>query len=400
MKTPSIASLYRDCMLSNYAEPALSIVRGEGCHVWDDTGRRYLDFTSGIAVNSLGHSHPQWVKAVQEQAGILAHCSNLFRSEPILHVANRIQNHLGGGRMLFCNSGAEANEALIKLARLHGRQRANGEEGKCYKIIGAKNGFAGRTFGGMSLTPQPKIQNGFAPLVPGFAFADLHDPASFEALVDDDTAAIFIETIQGEGGVNVCPPAALRQIRELCTARGIMLILDEVQCGIGRSGTLFAFEQADVRPDAIGMAKGLGGGFPIGAIWVDEPFRDLFQPGSHGSTFAGNPLAGAAALAVLDVIEADNLLDHVRQASRHWHAELQQLATDFPNDIAEIRGLGFMVGVALHRDPAPIVAALRDRGLLTVPAGGQVIRLLPPLIAASELLSESVAHLRAVLSSQ
>lgn len=398
MNTPSIASLYSERMLRNYAEPAISIVRGEGCHVWDDSGRRYLDFTSGIGVNSLGHCHPKWVKAVCEQAGTLVHCSNLYRSEPILHVADRLCTHLGGGRMLFCNSGAEANEALIKLARLHGCRRANGVEGQCYKIIGAQNGFAGRTFGGMSLTPQEKVQKGFAPLVPGFSFADLTDADSFEALIDGNTAAVFIETIQGEGGINVCPPATLRRLRELCTEHELLLILDEVQCGMGRSGTLFAFEQAGVKPDAIGMAKGLAGGFPIGAIWIAAPFADLFQPGSHGSTFAGNPLAGAAAKAVLDVIDEENLLSHVREASAGWHADLRQLAAEFPRHIREIRGLGFMVGVALQHDPVPVVAALREQGMLTVPAGGNVIRLLPPLITSKELLAESIAILRSVIS--
>jgi acetylornithine/N-succinyldiaminopimelate aminotransferase len=190
----------------------------------------------------------------------------------------------------------------------------------------------------------------------------------------------------------------LCQLRELCTRKEILLILDEVQCGIGRSGTLFAFEQAGIQPDAIGMAKGLAGGFPIGAIWANDALSDIFQPGSHGSTFAGNPLAGAAALAVLETIEADNLLEHVRSSSVKWHADLHQLAADFPTAIRQVRGVGFMVGIALHNDPQPIVAALRERGLLTVPAGDNVLRLLPPLIASAEQLAESVSHLRAVLS--
>ena len=232
----STADLYDAHVMRNYARAALTLVRGEGCRVWDDTGACYLDFTSGIAVNALGHSHPRWVAAVQRQAAELVHVSNLFRNPNQGELARRITRHAGPGRVFFCNSGAEANEGLIKLARLHGRRRSGGEEGKRFKVICAKNAFHGRTFGGMSATPQEKIQGGFRPLVPGFAFGELNDVASFAALIDDTTAAIFVETIQGEGGIMPCTPEFLRGLRRLCDEHGLMLLLDEVQCGIGRTG--------------------------------------------------------------------------------------------------------------------------------------------------------------------
>ncbi len=391
------ADLYDAHVLKNYGRPALTLVRGSGSVVWDDQGERYLDFTSGIAVSALGHCHPHWVAAVQRQAGELIHVSNLFRNPNQGELAKRIVAYAGPGRVFFCNSGAEANEALLKLARLHGMKKAGGEEGKIYKVICAKNAFHGRTFGGMSATPQEKIQKGFRPLVPGFAFGELNNLASFEELVDDQTAAIFVETIQGEGGVNPATTEFLLGLRDLCNRRDLLLILDEVQCGVGRTGKFYAYEHAGVRPDAVGMAKGLGGGFPIGAIWVGEKSADLFHPGMHGTTFGGTPLACAAALAVLDVLDRDQLMVHVAQASVAWIAALQSLATEFPAQLLGVRGRGFMVGLQLASDPAPYVGALRDAGLLAPSAGGNVIRLLPPLTATVDELARSVEIIRSVL---
>ncbi|MFH1499746.1 MAG: aspartate aminotransferase family protein [Verrucomicrobiota bacterium] len=394
----STAELYDAHVLKNYGRPALTLTRGQGSTVWDDTGKAYLDFTSGIAVSALGHCHPHWVEAVRRQAGELIHVSNLFRNPNQGELARRLVGHAGPGRVFFCNSGAEANEGLLKLARLHGMRKAGGEEGKCYKVICAESAFHGRTFGGMSATPQEKIQKGFRPLVPGFAFGKLNDLASFEALIDDQTAAIFVETIQGEGGVNPATTEFLQGLRALCNRHNLLLMLDEVQCGVGRTGKFFAFEHAGVRPDAIGMAKGLGGGFPIGAIWIGEGAADLFQPGMHGTTFGGTPLACAAALAVLDVIEQDKLLAHVTAESVVWHQALRDLAAEFPQKLLGVRGLGFMVGLQLPADPAPTVAALREAGLLVPSAGGNVIRLLPPLNATRAELTRSVDILRKVFA--
>ena len=394
----STADLYDAHVLKSYARAPLTLVRGCGTQVWDDQGKQYLDFTSGIAVSALGHCHPYWVAAVQRQAGELIHVSNLFRNPNQGELARRLVGYAGPGRVFFCNSGAEANEALIKLARLHGVVKAGGEEGKCYKIICAKNAFHGRTFGGMSATPQEKIQKGFRPLVPGFAFGELNNLKSFADLVDEQTAAIFVETIQGESGINVCTPEFLRGLRELCTKNNLLLLIDEVQCGIGRTGKFYAFEYAGVQPDAIGMAKGLGGGFPIGAMWVRENAAELFHPGNHGTTFGGTPLACAAALAVLDVIERERLLEKVTANSAVWHAALAQLAKDFPQQVVGLRGLGYLTGVQLTSDPVPVQTALREAGLLAPTAGGNVIRLLPPLTVTPEELAQSIDIWRKVLT--
>lgn len=405
MTTPSIvrtstAELYDAHVLKNYARAPLTLVRGRGARVWDDAGNGYLDFTSGIAVSALGHCHPHWVAAVQRQAAELIHVSNLFRNPLQGELARRIVSFAGPGRVFFCNSGAEANEALIKLARLHGVQKAGGVEGKCYKIICAKNAFHGRTYGGMSATPQEKIQKGFRPLVPGFAFGELNHLQSFADLIDADTAAIFVETIQGEGGINACTPEFLRGLRHLCDQHNLLLLLDEVQCGIGRTGRFYAYEHAGVVPDAIGMAKGLGGGFPIGSMWVRDRCAELFHPGNHGTTFGGTPLACAAALAVLDVIERDGLLEKVRTLGAPWHEALRQLAKDFPRHVSGVRGLGYLVGIQLTGDPAPYIAGLRERGLLAPSAGGNVVRLLPPLNATADELAQSVQIFRELLAAK
>jgi acetylornithine aminotransferase/acetylornithine/N-succinyldiaminopimelate aminotransferase len=395
---PSVAALYDAHVLKNYPRQPLTLVRGSGAQVWDDAGRAYLDFTSGVAVNALGHCHPHWVAAVQHQAADLIHTSNLFRHPLQAELARRLVGLAGPGRIFCCNSGAEANEGLIKLARLHGLKKAGGVEGKCFKIIAANYAFHGRTFGAMSATPQEKIQHGFRPLVPGFAFGELNDLGSFAALVDDATAAILVETIQGESGVNACTPEFLRGLRELCSRHNLLLLLDEVQCGVGRTGRFFGFEHYGVQPDAIAMAKGLGGGFPIGAMWVRENAAELFQPGSHGTTFGGTPLACAAALAVLDVIEQEMLLEKVSTQSGPWLTALRGLARDFPKQVVGVRGIGYLVGVQMSGDLAPTMAALRTRGLLAAASGHNVIRLLPPLTATVAELDGSVEIFRSALA--
>lgn len=391
------AELYDQYVLGNYARPPLTLVRGEGCHVWDDQGRRYLDFTSGIAVGSLGHCHPHWVESLRRQAGELIHVSNLFRHPNQGELAHRLVRHAGPGRVFFCNSGTEANEALIKLSRLFGKA-VTGEEGKKYKIVCAKNAFHGRTYGGMSATPQEKIRKGFAPLLPGFSWGELNNLDSFRELIDDETAAVFIETIQGEGGVFPVTAEFLLGLRRLCDERNVLLLLDEVQCGLGRTGLMFAYQNHSVQPDAIGLAKGLGGGFPIGAVWVRDKWAKLFTPGSHGTTFGGNPLACAAALAVLDIIEREDLLAEVRRNSIVWHKALLQLVADFPKVVTGVRGQGYLVGLQISGDPAPWVASLREAGLLVPSAGNNTIRVLPPLVAKPEDLKQSIDIFRGVFS--
>ena len=393
----SAAAQYAANVAHNYGAPPVTLVKGQGTHVWDANGKRYLDFASGIAVNAVGHAHPHWVRRVAEQAGKLVHVSNLYRNEPQGALAHSLSQRCGPGRVIFCNSGAEANEGLLKLARLHG-QRKSGAEGACIGVVVAEKAFHGRTFGGMSATPQEKIQKGFRPLLSGFTAVPLNDLAAWDKAIDaKTTAAVLIESIQGEGGVNPATPEFLRGVEQLCRARNVLFMIDEIQCGIGRTGKFFAYEHAGVKPDAIAMAKGLGGGFPIGAIWMAPPHDDLFQAGSHGTTFGGGPLAATAGLAVLEILESEQLVVKVAERSVAWHAELRKLVALRPDLVKEVRGAGYMVGVILHVDPLPVVAALREAGILTAPAGGVAVRLLPPLNASVEELAESVAILRQVL---
>ena len=392
----STAEVYDAYVVKNYARPALTLVRGRGCSVWDDQDREYLDFTSGIGVSALGHCHPVWVEAVRRQAGELIHVSNLFRNPLQGELARQLVLRSGPGRVFFCNSGAEANEALLKLARLHGIKKS-GEEGRCFKVICAQHAFHGRTFGGMSATPQEKIQKGFRPLVPGFAFGELNNLASFAELIDDQTCAIFVETIQGESGVKPCTDEFLLGLRHLCDRHKLLLLVDEVQCGIGRTGRFFAFEHARILPDAIGMAKGLAGGYPIGAVWIRENAAEYFQPGSPGTTFGGTPLACAAALAVLHVIDQEKLLEKVTANSGPWWQELQKLAGEFPQHLLGVRGRGYMIGLQMAGDPAPYQLAMREAGLLAPTSGGHGIRLLPPLVATPAELDRSVEIIRGVL---
>jgi len=390
--------LWKANLLGNYGVPPIAFSRGNGVRVWDEDGKEYLDFASGIAVLSLGHCHPHWVKRVQEQAAKLAHCSNLFASENVTLVAQRINAHLGGGKVFFCNSGAEANECQLKVSRLWGRSRAGGEEGKIFKVVVCENAFHGRLFGTMAATPQEKIQNGFRPLMPGVVVAKFNDLESFRAAIDDETAAVLLEPVQGESGLTVADPEFLRGLRKLCDERGVLLMCDEVQSGIGRTGKFFAFEHAGIVPDCFSMAKGLGGGFPIGAVWMRDELAELFHAGSHGTTFGGNPMACAAALAVLETVESEKLVEHVAETAPAWREQLAQLVADFPETLAEVRGIGFMSGLKFHDSPVPWIAKLRDAGLLCVVAGNNVIRLLPPLTATSGELAESIAILRRVFS--
>lgn len=381
-----VASAYDEVILRNYGNPPFALVKGEGSYVWDAEKRRYLDFSSGIAVNTLGHCHPHWVEQVQRQAATLAHVSNLYYVPEQARLAQRLVERIAPGRVFFCNSGAEANEFLIKLARLHGKSKADGEEGRIYKVITAENGFHGRTFGGMSATAQKKIQDGFGPMLDGFKTAEFNNLESFREAVDEETAAILVETIQGEGGIIPATPEFLQGLRGLCDEKGILLMIDEVQCGIGRTGHFLAYEPSGIIPDAVGMAKGLGGGFPIGAGWVKQGYDELFLAGSHGTTFGGSPLACAAANAVLDVIEEENLLDRVTVQSAPWHDALRNLVEKHPDRISGFRGVGYHAALVLKEDPAEWMAKLREQGLLTVRGGHQALRLMPPLnVSATDL---------------
>ena len=392
--------LYNDNVLGNYGLPPITFVRGRGLCLWDNLGKEYLDFCSGIAVTSLGHCHPKLVAAVQEQANELICVSNLYRNEVQVRLAAKLNTKAGGnGKVFFCNSGAEANETLIKLARLYGC-RKSGQDGKQYKVVCAKNAFHGRTFGGMSATPKENVRQGFAPLVDGFAFAELNDIDSFAAAIDGNTAAVFIETIQGEGGIYPAKKQFLKDLRNLCTEREILLMIDEVQCGVGRTGRFFAFEHAGIEPDAIGMAKGLGGGVPIGGVWVSDQYVELFKPGSHGTTFGGTPLISAAALSVIETIEDDGLLENVIDNGAYVMQRLAELKSKYPHYISDVRGLGFMIGIQIAESPAEVVAQLRDNGLIVPPAGSNVVRLLPALTATKDDFDEALRIFESVVENR
>ncbi|MFS0875756.1 acetylornithine transaminase [Solibacillus isronensis] len=376
-------------LFQNYARRPFAIVEGKGTEVFDTTGKRYLDFTSGIAVCSLGHAHPLIVDAIQKQSQKLWHISNLFESPGQEKLAASLVEDLHLSYAFFCNSGAEANEAAIKLARKH--------TGK-HKIIVFEQSFHGRTFGAMSATGQDKVRKGFGPLVSEFITLPFNDVEALKAAVDADTAAIMLEMIQGEGGVNPATDEFAKAIHEIQQSSDILVIVDEVQTGIGRTGTRFAYEQTAIKPDIVSMAKGLGGGFPIGGILGTEKLFNTFNAGTHGTTFGGNPLGVAVAQTVIDQIFNDAFLENVKQKSAYFINKLEEA---FPEDKYSVQGKGLMLGLSLGgEDVAPYVAALDKAGLLTVAAGPKVIRLLPPLTVSEQEIDEAVNLLKDVLKAE
>jgi predicted acetylornithine/succinylornithine family transaminase len=358
-------------VLKTYA-PALVLVRGRGAWVWDASGRRYLDFGTGISVCNLGHCHPRVTRAIRQQAARLVHVSNLYLNTNQPRLAKAIAENNLGGRVFFANSGAEANEGLIKFAR-----RWGSEKGK-FHILTMDGSFHGRTLATLAATGQTKYRRGFQPDVAGFSHAPFNDLDGVNAAIRPETVAILVEPVQGEGGVRPATPEFLRGLRTLCDARGLLLLFDEVQCGMGRTGRLFAHQHYGVTPDAMSMAKALGNGFPIGAFEVQRRYADVFQPGTHASTFGGTPLACAAAIAVLETFAAENVLENCRAMSELLRARLDELRSRHVG-IRDIRGLGLMIGIELQDSVAPVMAAARERGLLVLNAGDTVLRLLPPL---------------------
>lgn len=391
--------LYEQFVIDSYGgRTHLAIARGQGTRVWDEQGRSYIDFVQGIATNTIGHCHPVWVKRVSEQAAKLVHVSNLFDNQLQGLLAQKLVERAGPGKVFFCNSGSESNEGLIKLARLHGASLSGGQEGVRYKVIGAKNAFHGRTFGSMSATPQEKIQHGFRPMLDGFEFGEFNNLESFEKLIDDKTAGVLIEAIQGESGITPATVEFMQGLRKLCTERNVLLMADEVQCGYGRTGKFFACENYGIMPDALSMAKGIAGGFPMGAFWAAKPYCDLFKPGNHGTTFGGTPLACAAALAILEVIEKDDLLTNVQKVSAVLHAGLKDLCAKYPEHLEGIRGKGFHVAL-VAKDNNLLVKALRANGLLTAVGGNGAVRLLPPLNVTAGEINEALDIIGKTLSS-
>lgn len=368
-------------------------VRGEGCYLIGERGERYLDFAGGIAVNALGHGDPRLVKAIADQAATLMHVSNLYGSPQGEKFARMIVDSTFGDTVFFTNSGAEAVECAIKTARRY--HYANGEAHR-HKIITFSNAFHGRTLGTISATDQPKMRDGFEPLLPGFDVVPFNDLAAAAAAIDEDTAGFMLETVQGEGGLLPATPEFLTGLRELCDEHGLLLILDEVQCGVGRTGTLFAYEQYGVTPDIMSVAKGIGAGFPLGACVATEKAAKGMTAGTHGSTYGGNPLAVTVGATVWGIINTPEFLAHVRAMSERLRAGLEQLIPNHDELFDSVRGMGLMMGLRLKSDSRAFVAHLRDNhGLLVVAAGDNVVRLLPPLVIEESHISECLAKLSA-----
>lgn len=391
-----IQGLYEKYVVPSYRR-TLTLTRGEGIHVWDASGKRYMDLGGGIAVNSLGHAHPAIVAALQKQASKLIHVSNLYYNEPQALLAKKLVELVSPGKVFFCNSGAEANEALYKLAR-----RVGHDQGR-YEVITTINSFHGRTLAGIAATGQDKVKKTFEPAVPGFSHIPYNDLAAAEKAIGPKTAAILVEGIQGEGGIIPATPEYLLGLRELTRKHGILLLMDSVQCGFFRSGCFQSYERIleghpgaeDFLPDGISMAKAIGGGFPMGAVWIREPYQDVFQPGSHGTTFGGTPLACAVALEVISVIERENLVDNIRKQGDRLIAGLKTLSGR--ENFVAVRGFGGIIGFQTKHDPMTFTSRLAEAGLLVVPSGNNSVRFLPPYNITSQQIDEALAIVQRVI---
>lgn len=403
--TKEIAELYGKYVMATYSQQPVAIVSGQGARVKDADGNTYIDFTAGIAVQNVGHAHPKVVKAVADQMATLNHCSNLFYNEKQALLAKKlveISDLDEGTKCFFCNSGAEANEALIKLARYWAHLGGIGDDVNGYvEIVTMFNSFHGRTLATLTATGQSKVQDGFAPLPVGFVYADFNDIESVKAAVNEHTAAVLVECVQGEGGVIPAETKFMKALRELCDEKEILLLCDEVQCGMGRTGDWFAWQSTGVKPDAFSLAKAIASGVPMGAVVASSKLADVFTPGRHASTFGGNPLACAAALATIEVIEEEKLLDRAAEAGDTIKDALQRIADDHPGMVSAIRGEGMMVGLVL--DPAAVDAGLvvekaRESGLLVCKAGSNAIRIVPPLNIPQDDLEEGLDMLADVFN--
>jgi len=385
-------------LMNNYARFPLRVVKGKGNTVWDENGNAYLDFTSGIAVTSLGHCPPKVSERVHQQIDTLWHCSNMFHIPLQEELAEKLTSISGLDRAFFCNSGAEANEAAIKIARRYAQRVKNEDR---YEIITFQQSFHGRTLATLTATGQDKVKDGFGPLPEGFLSVPYNDLEALKAAITPKTCAILLELVQGEGGVVPADPEWVKQIRQLCDEQGILLMIDEIQTGIGRTGTWFAFQQYGIKPDVITVAKALASGIPIGAIVADEHVAEALAPGTHGTTFGGNPVAVAAAIATLETIEEENLLERVNQLHTYLFDKCKDIQAKHPAKVVDVRGKGLLLGVVLHEPvAADVLQVVREKNVLLYQAGPQVIRLLPTFITteaeidlAMQALEEAVAAL-------
>jgi predicted acetylornithine/succinylornithine family transaminase len=378
-------------LMHTYNRFPVAIRKGRGMKVWSTDGKEYLDFLGGVAVNCLGHCHPKVVVAIQKQAQRLIHISNYFHIESQTKLAKVLVDNSFADKVFFCNSGAEANEAAIKLARRYFKETVGQNK---FEFITAINSFHGRTLATLSATGQEKFKKGFDPLVPGFRHVEFNDIDAIEKAITKNTCAVMLEPIQGESGVKIPDPDYMREVRKLCDRHGILLVLDEVQTGMGRTGKLFAYEHYGITPDIMTLAKGLGGGVPIGAMLATNKIAVAFEPGTHGSTFGGNPLACSAALATIDVLlEGDFVLDQCRRMGKYFKNRLEDMKKEFPSIIADVRGMGLLVGMELTRDGAPLVKACMEKGALINCTAGNILRFMPPLI----ITEKDIDHLIDIL---
>jgi len=383
-------------IMNTYKRLPLFIVKGRGNRVYDGEGREYLDFVSGLAVNNLGHCNPRVTVAFQKQAQRLVHTSNLFYTEPQVKLARLLVENSFADKVFFCNSGAEANEAAIKLVRKYSHEKGNGR----FEIITALNSFHGRTMATLTATGQEKFHKGFAPLVPGFSYVPFNDVAALEKAITEKTAAVMIEPIQGEGGVNIPDRDYLKRLREICDANGILLVFDEVQTGIGRTGKLFAYQHSGIEPDIMTLAKALGGGLPIGAMLAKDHIAAAFTPGTHASTFGGTPLVCSAAIEVIKLITEDDLiLDNCRRMGDYLVAELNDLKLKYPHLIKDVRGKGLLTGMELNISGDTIVSECIKRGVIINCTMERVLRFLPPLDVSQEDIDKLAETLREVFNS-
>jgi acetylornithine/N-succinyldiaminopimelate aminotransferase len=382
-------------LMNTYKRPPLVFARGRGCRLYDTDGREYLDFLGGIAVNALGHAHPRLVRVIRREAGRAIHLSNLFHNPYQGRLAKKLAEWSGLDRVFFTNSGTEAIEGALKLARAHAKQKTGGQ--KKSRILALENSFHGRTFGAVSITHTAKYREPFEPLVPGVEFVRFNDLPDLESKFDDSVCALVVETIQGEGGIFGVHERFWNRARALATQHGAALVADEIQCGLGRTGRYFAYQQFDSLPDIVTVAKPLAAGLPLGAIIANEEFASVFTPGVHGTTFGGGPLVCAAALEFLTIVEEEDLLSYVRERGAELLAGLKKLSARF-NFIREVRGQGLMLGVELSCDGAPIVEEALRRGLVINCTHDHILRLLPPFIIRKRDIAEFLAKFEAVLA--
>jgi acetylornithine aminotransferase/acetylornithine/N-succinyldiaminopimelate aminotransferase len=395
MDSQTLMMLSEKYVAHTYARYPVVLVKGKGTRVWDLEGEEYLDFVSGLAVCNLGHCHPRVVKAIQDQAEKLIHVSNFYYIEPQIQLASLLSKHSFADKVFFCNSGAEANEGAFKLARKFAKEKVGRER---YEIITMERSFHGRTLATLSATGQEKFHKGYEPLMPGFKYVPFNDIGAVKNAVNPETCAVMVEPIQGEGGVNCPSEGYLKALREICDEKRLVLIFDEVQVGMGRTGKLFAYEHDGVEPDVLTLAKSLAGGVPIGALLIKNGVADSFKPGDHASTFGGNPLASAAGVAALTAILEEGMLENCQKRGDTFLSKLEEIKNKFPF-VKEVRGKGLILGMELNRDGSSIVKEMLKKKILINCTMGNVLRFLPPLIVTEEEIDRVVKALAEVFES-